>query len=251
MTGVGILFGALLVSLAAVVVWTLRAMRWGATPEEIAAAGTGDAWFEAKPSGVRLKMTRAIRIEAQPETVWRWLAQTGRGAGWYSYERLDNGGRASARHLVQWIPQPCVGDAAAIGYLRHLEPGREIVWWGPDTPFLGARTWSAWSYRVLPDVHGSRLVARFDVLSTGAMGPLAAVLFSLIDCIMAVRQLRTLKHRAEQDGLRTTDPDNAENGERDQYQLYEVIYASGEQAGAPGVEGAQASRRCAAADRVV
>ena len=141
------IIGAFLGLLASVVLWTRRAMGWGATLEERTSAGTGDNWFEGVP-GSRLRMTRAISIEAPPETAWSWLAQNGRGAGWSSYDRLDNGGRASARHIVGWIPEPRVGDAAAIGYLRHLEPGREIVWWAPDLPFLGARTWSAWAYRV-------------------------------------------------------------------------------------------------------
>ena len=127
------LIGASLVVPASVVLWTRRAMRWGATPEEIASTSTGANWFE-EAHGVRLRMTRGISVDAAPEIVWPWLAQTGRGAGWYSYERLDNGGRPSARHIVEWIPEPSVGDAAAIGYLRHLEPGREIVWWTPGDP---------------------------------------------------------------------------------------------------------------------
>ena len=78
--------------MALVAVWTRRAMRWGATPEEIASTGRGNDWFEGVP-GSRLRMTRAISIEAPPEAVWPWLAQMGRGAGWYSYDRVDNGGR--------------------------------------------------------------------------------------------------------------------------------------------------------------
>ena len=122
-------------------------------------------------------MTRAISIEAPPAAVWPWLAQMGRGAGWYSYDRLDNGGHASARHIVRWIPEPRVGDATAIGYLRHLEQGRELVWWSKDTPFLGARTWSAWQYRVVAEGDGARLLMRVDAEARGATRWLA-VLFS-------------------------------------------------------------------------
>jgi hypothetical protein len=242
--------GMVLAILAVVFAWTHRAMRWGATPEEIASAGSADGWF-AGVSGSRLRMTRAITIEASPETVWPWLAQNGRGAGWFSYDRIDNGGRASARHIVDWIPEPCVGDAAAIGYLRHLDRGREIVWWAPNLSFLGARTWSAWAYRLARQGDGSRLLMRVDVAAAGSARFFVLLLLPLIDGIMAVRQLRTLKERAERFGTRTEEPENPATGKPNQYQEHHVIYASGEQAGTPGVENAEEARRWAEADGVL
>ena len=244
------LIGTSLAGLAAVVLWTRRAMRWGATSKEIASKPTGEKWFEGV-RGMRLRMTRGISIDTAPEIVWPWLAQTGRGAGWCSYERLDNGGRTSARHIVGWIPEPCAGDAAAIGYLRHLEPGREIVWWAPDVPFLGARTWSAWSYRIVPEDAGWRLLMRVDARAVGTTSFLVMLLLPLIDSIMAIRQLRNLKDRAERYGIRTEDAENPETGKRDQYQLHHVIFASGEEAGVPGVENAERAREWAEADGVV
>jgi len=236
--------------LAAVVVWTRRAVRWGATPAEIASAGTGDDWFEGVV-GSRLRMTRAISIEAPPEAVWPWLAQMGRGAGWYSYDRLDNGGRASARHIVRWIPEPRPGDAAAIGYIRHLEPGHEITWWSGDKAFLGARTWSLWRYRVISEGAGSRLTMRVDARAVGATRWLVVLLLPVIDSVMAVPQLRNLKDRVELHGVRVEEPDNSETGERDQYQANHAIYASGEEAGIPGREAARESRVSAEADGLV
>ena len=88
-------FGAAVGMLVAVVVWRRRAMRWGATAGEIASVPTAEDWFDDLPDS-RVRMVRAISIDAPPGTVWPWLAQNGRGAGWYSWERLDNGGRASA-----------------------------------------------------------------------------------------------------------------------------------------------------------
>jgi hypothetical protein len=44
--------------------------------------------------------THAITIDAPPERVWPWIAQMGAcRAGWYSWDRIDNGGtrRASVR----------------------------------------------------------------------------------------------------------------------------------------------------------
>jgi len=183
--------------------------------------------------------------------VWPWLAQNGRGAGWYSWERLDNGGRASARHIVQWIPEPAVGDAAGVGYLRHLEPGREIVWWAPNDPFAGAPTWSAWQYTVIPEGDRSRLVMRVDLAATGALRWLPLLAVPVIDAIMAQRQFLNLKERIERYGVRADDPDTPETGARDQYQFFHVIYASGDEAGVPGVENARKARTWAEADAFV
>ncbi len=247
MRWITITLGVVMGMLAAAVGWSRRAMRWGATPEEIASASTADDWFDGV-SGSRMRMTRAVSVKASPETVWHWLAQNGRGAGWYSWDRLDNGGRASARHIVHWVPEPRVGDAAAIGYLKHVELGRELVWWAPDAPFLGARTWSSWQYTVVPDGDGSRLLMRVDGAAAGAARWLVIVTLPLIDSIMALRQLRNVKDLAERHGHRSLDPENPETGERDQYQLYHVIYASGDEAGVPGSESAEQSRRWAEAD---
>lgn len=43
---------------------------------------------------VLFTVTHAITIDAPPESVWPWLSQMGsmRG-GWYSYDRIDNGGQ--------------------------------------------------------------------------------------------------------------------------------------------------------------
>ena len=111
---------------------------------------------------------------------------------------------------MQWIPEPAVGDAAGVGFLRHLEPGREIIWWAPNDPFLGAATWSAWQYTVTPG-DGSRLVIRVDVAAAGVLrwAPLLAI--PLIDAIMAQRQFRNLKDLVERYGA----PDRGSREPRD------------------------------------
>ena len=50
----------------------------------------------------------------------------------------------------------------------------------------------------------------------------------------------------ERHGARTGNPDEPETGARDQYQAYEVVYASGERAGVPGREDAGRWHRAAA-----
>ena len=54
--------------------------------------------------------THAITIRAPRRAVWPWLAQMGAGrAGWYSYDRLDNGGRTSATEILPRFQEVAVG----------------------------------------------------------------------------------------------------------------------------------------------
>jgi hypothetical protein len=172
----------------------------------------------------------------------------GRGAGFYSYDRLDNGGKISARRIVSWIPDPRLGDASPIGYLRHVEIERELVWWVPGFKFLGS--WARMVVDILLTPHGnqSRLVIRMSGDAKGWSSFLVLdVGFLLIDTIMARKQLLNIKAVVERHGS-DQEPVDPETGERDQYQLYATIYASGEEAGVPGKERAAEWRRAALAD---
>ena len=101
-----------LVAVAAAV-FTRKTMQWGSTPEERAMRMAGDEYLADGPAA-QVAMTRAVSIAASPDIVWPWLAQLGRGAGWYSIDLLDNGGKRSARHIVTWVPAPCRGDASPV-----------------------------------------------------------------------------------------------------------------------------------------
>ncbi len=241
---------ALLTVFGALTWFGRRGERWGAAPEELAMPMTGDRWLDGgRP--VRVRMTRAVWVEAPAEQVWPWLAQMGRGAGWYSYDRLDNGGRPSARHLVSWVPEPRTGDAAAIGYLRHIEPGRELAWWLRGGRFFGARMRGVMLYRLTGVGARSRLVARMQADARGPLARLACWLYRIIDSIMVRRQLLGIKERVERYGTRGEDPEQPETGATDQFQLYHAIHASGEEAGVPGREDAPGWRRAAIEDGVI
>jgi hypothetical protein len=223
---------------------------WGATSAECAQPMAGDRYLAGGPA-TRVAMTRAISIKRSPEMVWPWLAQLGRGAGWYSYDRLDNGGKKSAQHLVSWIPEPQLGDASPIGYLAYLEPGRELVWWAGGVKFLAATACMVIDLLLRPEAGGSRLIIRISADAAGPTAPLAMGFFQVIDTLMARRQLLGIKDRVEAYGVRTIDPEHPETGRRDQYQYYEVIYASGQWAGVPGKEEAAHWRQRALADKVI
>ena len=222
-------FGAMAAALLALLAFTLATMQWGSTAAEQGASMPGDECFgEAAPVVV---MTRAISIAAAPQFVWPWLAQCGRGAGWYSVDRLDNGNRSSAWHIVSWVPPPHVGDATAIGYLRSVEDGEALTWWAPAVRFLAADACLAVDMHLHSEGEGSRLVIRMSAAASGFMARPALWGFRCIDSVMARRQLLGIRARAEAYGARTSDPGAPETGARDQYQKYEVIYASGEGAG--------------------
>lgn len=242
--GLAIAAAFLIVLVLAAILFVRRAMYWGSTPEERAARMTGDGFFTGHGSAY-VAMTRAIDVDSTPETVWPWLAQIGRGAGWYSFDRVDNGGKPSARHIVSWIPEPEQGDATAIGYLRSVVPGRELTWWAPGVRFAGAEASLAVDIRLGTRDGGSRVVLRYSADATGAMAWPALWIFQLMDCIMATRQIAGIKMRAEGHADRPVDPQCSETGDPAQYQLYEVIYASGERAGTRGREKAEHWRRIA------
>ena len=210
----------------------------------------GDDYL-ADGSSTRVAMTRAISIAAEPERVWPWIAQLGRGAGWYSVDWLDNGRRVSARHIVSWIPDPEPGDATAIGYLRHIDSGRALAWWVDGVPFAGSRARLVSSFELYPEGRGTRLISRMSADADGAMAPFALLVFRAIDSIMARSQLLGIRDRVEVGSDRLDAQGALETGDRDQFQLYEVIYASGETAGLEGKEHASRWRQSARDDGVL
>ncbi len=168
-----------LVTVGALIAFTWWGSRWGATKEERAARMPGDEYFSGGPSAV-VSMARAISLDATGETVWPWLAQLGRGAGWYSFDILDNGGKMSARHIVTWIPEPQLGDASPIGYLRHVVPDGELTWWVPGLKFFGAATRLAVDIRLRPEGRQSRLVIRMSADAAGVTARPALLAFRFI-----------------------------------------------------------------------
>jgi hypothetical protein len=165
--------------------------RWGATDEEVWAAMPGDEVVPAAAS-----TTRAITIAAAPEEVWPWLVQLGYGrAGWYSYDWIDNDGRASADRVVPELQDLRVGDQILMGpgmgpAVRALEPNRYLV--------AGDREGGSWCLALRPVAGGTRLVSRWRV--RWPLTP-ATIFWVLLGdpgaFVMERRMLKGIKARAE------------------------------------------------------
>jgi hypothetical protein len=134
-----------------------------ATPDERRRPLPGD---ELIPAAIG-SLTHAVTIARPPADVWPWLAQMGAGrAGWYSYDRLDNGGRPSAWRIEPALQAPARGDVFPAlpgrrdGFkLVAQDPGRSLVlsWPTPD----GGGHAVTWSFVLDPlDASRTRLLVR-------------------------------------------------------------------------------------------
>jgi hypothetical protein len=158
--------------------------------------------------------TEAITIEAPPARVFPWLVQMGRRrGGWYSYDRLDNGGVPSADHLEPSLQHLAVGDVLPVraegedGFaVLRLEEPKVLVLGAPSLlgdgrappekpePYLGT-----WAFVLEPiGDDATRLLVRVRAESARGVYPaLLRVLIPPVHRFMQAEQLRNLKKRAE------------------------------------------------------
>jgi hypothetical protein len=207
-----LLFGALLGAYAAVVRPRIR--RWGATPEELRRHYPGDQLI----TGARAGATMATTIDAPPAALWPWLVQMGcdRG-GFYSWDRLDNGGRRSAERVhPEWQALAegdrvlAVPDGSVWFDVAMLEPERTLVLrsslslprarhFDPSGPPPGAYSDSTWAFHLRPTGGGAtRLVVRGVARARPAgLTRLADWLFwEPAHWVMQMRQFAGLRRRA-------------------------------------------------------
>jgi len=219
MNALKLLLSIALASSAYLAVIRPRLLRWGATDDEIREAFPG---AELIPGGTR-GATMAITIEAPPSRVWPWLVQMGydRG-GWYSWDQLDNWGRASAETLhPEWQSialgdrLPSMPDAKAWWEVAALEPERFLGLrasvdlrmrpFDPATTRPRFFTDSLWGF-LLNELPGGRtrlVVSGYWCMSPRWLQTITSVLFlEPSHWIMQTRQFANLKRRAERDALR-------------------------------------------------
>ena len=179
-----------------------------------------------------LSLTHGIDLSAPPERAWPWLAQMGAGrAGWYSWDRLDNGGRRSADRLVPELQPVSAGDlmpaipgARDVFVVADVRPPRALVLCWPSE---GGGSRASWEFTLSPAPRGSRLVvrARLGALALDAgrrrapeahAAPAARIEAAVLRLplawlrrfgalghrVMQARQLRGLRRRIEREPIR-------------------------------------------------
>lgn len=194
-----------------------RLARWGAADKETRRPLPGD---DLIPVGADTT-TMATTIDAPPADVWPWLLQMGCGrAGWYSYDRLDNGGNPSADHIVPAWQRVSLGERLSSDptgqrrfwfTIEQLYPERALVLrasidlrtgrsYVPRHGRPDAFSDSTWTF-ALEELPGSR--TRLLARGRGEAAPLwRAVAMSMAfglpsHTLMQARQFRNLKRRVE------------------------------------------------------
>ena len=193
-----------------------RLWRWGATDEEVAAPYPG---ADLVPEGERAA-TMAVTIEAPPHEVWPWLVQMGgdRG-GWYSWDRLDNGGRASADEvhpewqdlaLGDYVKYWTAGGPVDAWEVAALEPNRFLGLRGltdlrgrsldPEQPRPSAYIEGLWGFLLdeLPGGHTRLIIGGYQAIRPRWVGRFVFYwLYIPVVWIMQARMLAVLKRNIE------------------------------------------------------
>ena len=193
-----------------------RLWRWGATDEEVAGTYPG---ADLVPEGERAA-TMAVTIEAPPDQVWPWLVQMGgdRG-GWYSWDRLDNGGRPSAQEVHPEWQDLALGDYVKYWTRRGpvdawevaaLEPNRFLALRGlidlrgrnldPKQPRPSAYVEGLWGF-LLNELPGGRtrlVIGGYQAIRPRWLGRFVYYwLYVPVTWIMQARMLAVLKRNIE------------------------------------------------------
>ena len=140
-----------------------RRQRFAALPGERLAPRPGDALTPGRAA----QWTHAVDVEATPEDAWPWLPQIGAGrAGWYSYDRIDNGGVPSLDRIDPGLQDLRAGDvvpaypgAGDAFEALEVDPPRALVLGWPS----GSGQRATFALALEPRAGGARLVARLRI----------------------------------------------------------------------------------------
>ena len=159
--------------------------RWGVTEAEVTRHYPCD---DLVPAPV-LQAWRGVTVRAEPENVWRWVAQIRLAP--YSYDWIDNLGRQSPQRLYP-LAEPAPGE-----YFTTALKGRrfgKIVAVVPGEQLTGRIMGAVMSYVLVREDLATRLLLKIVM----AQGRLVAPWVAVGDLVMARRQLLNLARLAEQ-----------------------------------------------------
>jgi hypothetical protein len=152
-------------------------------------------------------LTYAITIQCPAGEVWPWLAQMGsreRG-GWYSYDRIDNGGEPSTHRIMRRLQDVALGTT--LRPLPNAPQGLTVVGFERDASLVLAsrrhgRPAITWAFALEPLPHRrTRLVVRARVAADRRRDALlltvARPFLHLGHFVMQRKQLLGIAARAE------------------------------------------------------
>ena len=188
-----LLCGLILVYLFIIRPWHLH---WGATQKEVELKLPGDN-LVLKPN---FNATRAITINAEPELIWRWIIQMGSlRAGWYSIDRLDNGGVKSSDKILSEFQN------IAIDQFVPFTPNQKNGMWVKDFKSYQYVLWvdkignGTWLWYLIPDGNNkTRLLTRLKTTYVWkGFWIIYYLLYDMGDIIMMSKCMKGIKKRAE------------------------------------------------------
>ncbi|MEM9713473.1 MAG: S24 family peptidase [Actinomycetota bacterium] len=147
-------------------------------------------------------MTHGISVAEPPGRVWPWIVQMGAGrGGWYSYDRIDNGGRPSAerilpehQHLEVGDIVPGLPDRTDVFVVGAAEPGHHLVL---VVPRRDGTTGATWTVHLASTDDGTRILIRMRLGPAPLHIPAALVrlAFEPAHLVMQRRQLHGIARR--------------------------------------------------------
>ena len=152
-------------------------------------------------------LTHAITVQCHRRELWPWIVQMGADrAGWYNYDKLDNGGRHSAERILQGLQHPSVGAVfpALPGrrdgcVLLENEPPHCLVLGWPHADRELVVTWAFMLHEV--DENTTRLIVRArasdDYRFHGLPKAMGLLLARMVHFVMERKQLLEIARRAE------------------------------------------------------
>ena len=160
----------------------------------------------------RFQKTMAISIEKPPQKVWPWLVQMGcRRGGWYSIDRLDNGGVPSSWKIIPELQSLKVGDVlpatpkGKTGFVvRSIDLQNSLVLSSPPVGERGEQLpfRDSWAFVLEPiGQDATRLLTRVRAdYDPGLRSTILRTYIGPIHYIMQSAQLKNIKSRVERFG---------------------------------------------------